>query len=251
MWGVAGVAALLLILVLASGAQARPRKRNGALAPNDAADAVARANLTADQSKLDEHADEAEGAGYPHTAAAIRARASRIRAVEKTLAATPGERNMASQIPEASDASWTRFVELMAGNNAFATVSSRGDLGLFQMSPRRLADLGYVTNPRKDARGTWTGDWVAPYSREKYLSDGKLQYESFVKATRADREAILAHHRDAIGRALAGKVATLSGLLGATRQAGLRGLATWLAAAADRVKFPQTTGAYLRANGMF
>jgi len=158
---------------------------------------------------------------------------------------------MTSPLPEASARAWTRFVELIAGNNAFSSVSSRGDLGLFQFSLRRLADLGFVTNPRKDGSGRWTADWIAPYSQAQFLSDGKLQYQTFVRATLADREAILARHNDAIGRVLAHKVATLSGLLAAARQAGLRGLAAWLASGADRVKFPQTTTAYLRANGLY
>jgi hypothetical protein len=255
MWGVAGVAALLLILVLASGAQARTKPKTAAPslppAPGDGADVVARANLTADPSKLDEHAAEAERAGYPQTAAAIRARALRIRDAEPSLVSTPGARDLKSPVPEASAAAWTRFVELMAGNNASNTVSPNGELGLFQFSIRRLADLGYVTNPRKDASGKWIAEWVPPLSRDGFLSDLKLQYKAFVKATVADRAAILARHRDAIGRTLASKTATLSGLLGAARQAGLRGLAAWLASNADRTKFPRTTAAYLRSNGLY
>ena len=92
---------------------------------------------------------------------------------------------------------------------------------------------------------------MPPRSREGFLSDLKLQYEAFVKATVADRAAVLSRHRDAIGHTLANKTATLSGLLAAARQAGLRGLAAWLASEADRAKFPRTTAAYLRANGLY
>jgi hypothetical protein len=72
-----------------------------------------------------------------------------------------------------------------------------------------------------------------------------------VKATQADRKAILAHHKDAIGSTVAGKTATLSGLLMAARQAGQRGFATWIASGGDAAKFPRTAAAYSRANGIF
>jgi hypothetical protein len=255
MWGVAGVAALILLLVLASGAHARERKRDEPPAPGgppmDAANAVAQANATADPAKLDEHAANADRAGYPQTAAAIRDRAARLRAESPQHSPTAATPDLKSPLPEASDGAWTRFVELMAGNNATGAVSPQGNLGLFQFSVWRLADLGYVTNPHKDARGTWTADWIAPHTREQFLADVKLQYEAFVKATTADRVAIFARHADAIGRALAGKTATLSGLLAAVRQAGLRGTESWLASGADRTKFPRTTSAFVAANGVF
>ena len=70
------------------------------------------------------------------------------------------------------DAAWTRYVTLMAQGNSSATVSPSGNLGLFQLSLPRLADLNYVTNLRKDASGKWTADWVPPLSREKFLASG-------------------------------------------------------------------------------
>src|SRR4029077_21246056 len=131
-------------------------------------------------------------------------------------------------------------------------ISPRGNLGIFQMSLPRLADLGLVTNLHKDrATGKYSADWVAPLTREKFLGDPKLQYDTFVRSTVADRKAILARHGDKIGKVIARKVATLSGLLTVARQAGLSGLAVWLASGANKVKFPKTSSAYLRGNGVF
>lgn len=248
MLALAGVAAFLLLIIVAS---ARAHADDAGGGADTASDAVARANLTADPAKLEEHAAAADRAGYPQTAAVIRSRAQRIRASEKALAPTPGAQNVRSPVPEATDATWTRYMETIAGSNATNTVSPAGALGLFGLTLPRLADLGLVSNVHKDAAGKWAGDWVAPLSREAFLGDLKMQYETFVKATLADRKAIIARHPDAIGRALAHKVATLSGLLGAAHQAGMHGLDAWLASNADRVKFPRTTNAFLRSNGLY
>ena len=44
---------------------------------------------------------------------------------------------------------------------------------------------------------------------------------------------------------------TLSGVLGVIQAAGLEGAAEWLEKPADRVRFPQTTAAFCRTNGVF
>jgi hypothetical protein len=242
-------ATVLALIVYLSARSARA----GEQAPGPDADAAARdaasANLSADPAVLEAHAASAERAGYPRTAAAIRQRAARIRA-SSALAPATGKL-IRSPIPEASAGAWTRFVDVVAGNTLTDHVSPRGDLGVFQMSLGRLADLGYVTNARRDASGKWMADWVAPLSQERFLADIQLQYQAFVKATQADRKSILAHHKDAVGSTVAGKAATLSGLLMAARQAGLRGFATWLASGGDATKFPRTVAAYSRANAIF
>lgn len=249
MLAAASVAAVLVLLIIASRAHAAGG--TDAASADAAADAVAQANLTADPAKLEERADDADRAGYPQTAAAIRERAQRIRGAEKVLAPKPGGPDVHSPIPEASDATWTRYMEVIAGGTASNAVSPGGDLGLFGLSLPRLADLGYVTHVRRDAAGKWAADWVAPLTQENFLGDVKVQYEAFVKATLADRKAIVARHREAVGRTLAKKVVTLSGLLAAVHQAGLGGLGKWLASGADRVRFPRSTNAFLKGNGIF
>lgn len=246
MIAVAGIAAFVLIILALSRSSAHAEEK----APAAAAQAVADANLTSDPAKLDAYASDAERAGYPQTADAIRKRAANIRAGGKALPPIPGD--LRSPIPEASAASWTRFVKLMGDGNKSDTISPRGHLGIFQMSLPRLADLGLVTNLHKDrATGKYSADWVAPLTQEKFLGDPKLQYDTFVRSTVADRKAILARHEDKIGKVIARKVATLSGLLTVARQAGLSGLAVWLASGANKVKFPKTSSAYLRGNGVF
>ena len=57
-------------------------------------------------------------------------------------------------------------------------------------------------------------------------------------------------HRDAIGKEIEGKPATLSGLMAVSQHAG-PALASWLANEADRRRFKQTTAAYGRTTGVF
>lgn len=253
MIAVAGIAGVALLLYLLYSSQAHAEESLESSPGADAATkAVAAANLTADPEKLEEHAAQAAGAGYPQTAAAIRERAAALRSsTVKALPAAEGETALRSPLAEASQAAWTKYVALMAHGNFNDTVSPAGNLGLFQMSLPRLADLHYVTNLHKDESGKWAADWVPPLSREKFLDDLKVQYEAFIKSTLADRRFILAHHKSAIGRVYARKVASLSGLLAVARQAGGRGLAAWLASGASKVKYPNTTAAFLRANGTF
>ncbi len=44
---------------------------------------------------------------------------------------------------------------------------------------------------------------------------------------------------------------TLSGVLGVIQAAGLEGAAGWLENPGDRTRFPHTTAAFLRTNGVF
>jgi hypothetical protein len=188
-------ATVLALIVYLSARSARASARAPGADPDAAAHAAASANLSADPTVLEAHAANAERAGYPQTAAAIRQRAARIRA--STALAPARGKAIPSPIPEASAGAWTRFVDVVAGNTPADHVSARGDLGVFQMSLARLADLGYVTNAHRDPSGKWTADWVPPLSQERFVGDLQLQYQAFVKATQADRKAILAHHKDA------------------------------------------------------
>jgi hypothetical protein len=125
---------------------------------------------------------------------------------------------------------------------------------MFQIGFRRLADLGYVENLRKEnknGRTVWVGDFKAPFSLSGFLKDPVLQYQVFVQATKADRKAVLARHGDAIGKAIAGKKATLSGLVAVAYHAGLAGLERWLSSSEERDRSPKTTALYQRTTGLF
>jgi hypothetical protein len=246
---IAIVSVAVFAAILFAIARAQASSKDGP--SEEAARIVAEANATSDPARLDAYAAELDRLGFPQAAAAVRERAARIRAGTKALPAA-GTRTLKSPVAEASGAAWTRFVELAAAGNQADNVTPGGYLGMFAFGLPRLADLGFVTNLRKDpTTGRRVADWVPPLTQEKFLADPQVQYEAFVKSVQADRRAVVARHQDAIGKVLAGKVATLSGLLGAARQAGLKGLADWLASDADRTRFPSTSAAYLRSNGLF
>jgi hypothetical protein len=54
-----------------------------------------------------------------------------------------------------------------------------------------------------------------------------------------------------VGKEVNGKTITLSGLLGISSTAGIRGAAKWLESASDRERFPGTTKAFESTNGLF
>jgi hypothetical protein len=158
-----------------------------------------------------------------------------------------------SPLPEATDDVWTRYVRLMATGRP-ENISPGGHLGIFGLGPKRLEDLAFVRSSRKverDGRQVWEAEWVAPYSLERFLGDGALQYKAFAKSTLDHRARILERHADAVGKTFATKTATLSGLLAVAHQAGLRGLARWLEDEGDRQRFPNTTAAFIKATGIF
>jgi hypothetical protein len=148
---------------------------------------------------------------------------------------------------------WTRWVALM-GSTKTDLVSASGNLGMFQLSLARLADLGYVTNVRKVGSGTGStviADWKPPLSEAQFLHDRPAQYDAFVKAVRADRARIERLHPGAVGAVIAGVKATLSGLLAAMKQGGARGFDRWLEAGGDESRFPRTTAQFRRGNELF
>ena len=203
-----------------------------------------------DAAEIARRADVLEGMGYERTATHLREHAARVRGVPRRRAMPMIFR---SPLPEASDEQWARFVRLMQVGDV-AAVTPTGQVGIFQTRLKRLEDLGLVLDVRRvqhaGAAPSWTATFRPPLTLARLLSDPLLQYRIFVVSMKRYRDEVLARHRDAIGKEIEGKSATLSGLMAVSQHAG-PALASWIASEADRRRFKQTTAAYGRTTGVF
>ena len=202
-----------------------------------------------DPDEIERRAAELEGIGYERTASHLRGQATRLRENRQPPRRTSVFR---SPIPEASDEQWARFVRLMQTGDV-AAVTPTGQVGIFQTRLKRLEDLGLVKDVQRvqrDGVPTWTATFRPPLTLARMLADPLLQYRIFVASMKRYRDEVLARHREAIGKEIEGKPATLSGLMAVSQHAG-PALASWLASEADRRRFKQTTAAYGRTTGVF
>jgi hypothetical protein len=203
-----------------------------------------------DAAEIARRADVLEGIGYERTASHLREHATRLRAGRPRRQAPLRFR---SPIPEASDEQWARFVRLMQVGDV-AAVTPTGQVGIFQTRLKRLEDLGLVRSVRRvqhaGAAPSWSATFRPPLTLARLLSDPLLQYRIFVVSMKRYRDEVLARHRDAIGKEIEGKPATLSGLIAVSQHAG-PALGSWLASEADRKRFKHTTAAYGRTTGVF
>lgn len=160
-----------------------------------------------------------------------------------------------SPFPTVPAPAWSAWVHLLRVPSP-TTITPTYHLGLFGFGMRRLVDLKLATNPHKRAfngRQVWDADWIPELQPgpESFLSRPELQYQTFIRAVKADAAAIKKHAPNAIGADIDGVAATLSGLLAVAKQAGVAGLVQWLTDAATRAKYPTTTALFHRANGAF
>lgn len=159
--------------------------------------------------------------------------------------ATAPSRLLASEISGVSDEAWTRFAMAMR-TAAPSAVSASNALGMFEMKPRRLADLGLVTNVSctrsPTGRMVWVGEFVRPLTSKAFLGSPKIQYAVFAASMRQYADSL---------RAAADSWpdgATLSGLLAVLHRCGPGGLKNW--GDADK-RFPDTVALFEKANGIF
>lgn len=223
---------------------------NQATKSNPLVEYVRRSMDLGDPTEIERRADELEGIGYERTASHLRGQAARLREERQPSPRKPLV--FRSPIPEASDEQWGRFVRLMQTGEV-AAVTPTGQVGIFQTRLKRLEDLGLVRDVQRvqrDGAPVWTATFRPPLTLARALSDPLLQYRIFVASMKRYRDEVLAQHRDAIGKEIEGKPATLSGLMAVSQHAG-PALASWLTNEADRRRFKQTTAAYSRTTGVF
>ena len=145
---------------------------------------------------------------------------------------------------------WSRFVTVMVVAPK-ETRTPRGRWGMFGMDARSLADVGFIKSPRKTTvgaeTGVWTGEWVPPLSDQGFLTSTGAQYEAFCRSMRRLAPKV----SGLVGVPVAGRRATLSGLLAAGHLAGEDGILSWVQKPAVREKFRATTANFDKANGLF
>lgn len=168
----------------------------------------------------------------PETVAQMQEAAGLPEAADRTRALAPG-----SPIPGVADSAWREFVVRLSRESP-QFVSSR-HVGQYRQRRERLADLGVdpaaVAGSAQAQRAALDAD----------LADAHAH---------AAAGGVLEKH---LGRPIAvpgqddAKPLTLSGLLGVIQSAGLDGAVGWLERIGDRRRYPHTTQAFRRTNGMF
>jgi len=145
---------------------------------------------------------------------------------------------------------WERFITIMAVAPK-TQVTPRGRLGMFGMDARCLADVNFMSKPKKvtigGETGVWMGEWKSPLSQETFLDSTPAQYEAFKRSMRQMAPKVAGF----VGRSVDGVKATLSGLLGVGHLAGEAGVAGWISDPETRQRFKATTDNFKKTNGVF
>lgn len=161
-----------------------------------------------------------------------------------------------SPLPDVSDAVWTAFVSACKSND-WTHVSPSNSVGGFAMSPRRLSELGWVSNLARakspDGRNVWVARFNRPITPNDYLVSPKLQYDAFTESM-MEYAARLLPGGDIAGMIgvqdiflPSGQPLTRSGLLALLHKGGTGAVTQWLAGN----QFGDTTVFVAQANGIF
>lgn len=156
-------------------------------------------------------------------------------------------KSLPSPIKGVSSEAWTRFCQAMR-TQGVSDVSDSNAVGVFEMMPRRLVDLGIVGDTKRirapGGRMVLAGKFIPPMTEEKFTSSPLAQYNAF-----ADSMAKYAEQLTTSGiKSPRVRGMTLSGALAVLHRAGPRGLETWADPASRR---ENTKVTYDRANGIF
>ncbi len=159
---------------------------------------------------------------------------------------SPTSRDLPSPLKNVSDAAWTRFVTAMRSAK-LGDVSPSNALGIFEIMPRRLADLGILVNTRRvkspvSGRTVVVGEFVAPLTEAAFLTCPVAQYNAFRDSVK-DYAARIDRGELAVPAGL-----TKSGALAVLQRCGPSGLSTW---EDEKRRFPATVAVVKRANEVF
>ena len=125
-------------------------------------------------------------------------------------------------------------------------ISDNGRIGMFGVGARRFFELGYMRDVKKTDK-VFMGEFYPPLTMEKFLAYPSLQEQIF---TEDMKERCTKIHHGELSSFLCDDV-TLSGVLGLTHCAGIKGAISWLSNESDMERFPNTTQIFSRANGIF
>ena len=155
-----------------------------------------------------------------------------------------------------SDDQWTTYVRRSRVARPGA-VSPDNRMGAYGLTARELSDIGVMDEAHKslDADGggklAWRGEWAEGRCLDEFLRTPAQQYDALEALSKMHAAAILLRHRDSIGATFDGIPASLSGLMGVARRAGMGGFRKWVSDAKNRAAFPDTTACFARMNNIF
>lgn len=157
----------------------------------------------------------------------------------------PADPIVTSEIPGVSDEQWTAFVSACI-TARLSEVNESNQLGMFAMTPRRLADLGLINNLKcckspKSGRTVYAGDFILPLTADKFLKSPAMQYKVFATSMKNYVDQILD------GSIEKTDDMSLSGALALLHRAGPNALVMWK----KGERFAATETVFLCANGLF
>ena len=174
----------------------------------------------------------AQPTGLPaETVAQMQEAAGLPEAADRTRALAPG-----SPIAGISDFAWREFV--MRLERESPQFSSSRHVGQYRQRRERLAELGVNPNALDSSQAQRAALDVDLADAHRHAAEGGLLTEHL------GRPITVPGHEGS-------ETITLSGVLGVIQCAGLEGAVGWLEQPSDRKKFPHTTMAFLRTNGVF
>jgi hypothetical protein len=146
-------------------------------------------------------------------------------------------------LPDINDEQWLTFIGHMA-TAGLTGVSDSNALGLFEMMPRRLHDLGLLKQLKRSqseaGRTIWIGSFVQLSSR-KFLTSPRIQHMVF-------RRSMELYAKDiTLGVIKKDPLMSLSGALAILHRCGPQGLESW----ASGKRFEHTEKLYNKVAGIF